>query len=240
MPAAPNQPALPANPPSPERQAADSLVSAALLAAAGGSLDAFLYLGHGHVFAGAMTGNAVLCGIALLGDNGQEALRHASPIVAFACGVLLAEWLGGHLKHHAVTVGLAGEILGLLAASFLPRGFPDLVFIPCIALLAAYQIAGFRKADRFSYNSTFITGDLRTALVGLYKAFHPETRREGLLQARDLGLIVACFSAGAAVGAILTPPLGNHTLWAPALALLLVLGLALRRSLAAAPLRSRG
>jgi uncharacterized membrane protein YoaK (UPF0700 family) len=49
-------------PPSPERRAADSLPSAVLLAFTGGSLDAFIYINHGHVFAAAMTGNAVLFG----------------------------------------------------------------------------------------------------------------------------------------------------------------------------------
>lgn len=227
MPPAPNQPDPPAASPSPERRAADSLPSATLLAFAGGSLDAFLYLQHGRVFAGAMTGNAVLCGIALLGHDRSEAVRHASPILAFICGVLLAEWLQDRLQHHAVTVGLGCEILGLLAASFLPRSFPDVLFVPFIALLAAYQIASFRKADQYSYNSTFITGDLRTAVVGLYRALHPESRREGLRQARELGLIVASFLAGAVAGAILAPRLNNHALWLPALVLLLVLGIAL-------------
>lgn len=212
----------------PEQRATDSLLSAALLAFAGGSLDAFLYLQHGRVFAGAMTGNAVLCGIALLGGNRFEAIRHAVPLLAFVCGVMLAELLGDRLRPHAITIGLAGEIAGLLFASFLPRGFPDLAFIPLIALLAAYQIASFRKVDEYSYNSTFITGDLRTAVVGLYKTLDPATRVEGRQQARHLGLIVACFLAGAAAGAVLAPHLGNHTLWTPAVALSLVLALALR------------
>ena len=53
-----------------------------LLAFAGGTLDAFLYLVHGKVFAGAMTGNAVLCGIAILGRNGPDILHDALPIAA--------------------------------------------------------------------------------------------------------------------------------------------------------------
>ena len=234
MPPVPSQPDDPASAPSPERQSADSLASATLLAFAGGSLDAFLYLQHGKVFAGAMTGNAVLCGIALLGGNHYEAARHASPIVAFICGVLLAEGLEHRLKHHAVSLGLSCEILGLFAASFLPRDFPDVLFVALIALLAAYQIASFHKADQYSYNSTFITGNLRTAVVGLYKTIHPDTRQEGLRQARELGLIVACFLAGATTGATLAPRLGNHTIWVTVSVLLIVLGMALRRSLSAA------
>lgn len=217
-----------ASEPTPERGVANSLSAATLLAFAGGSLDAFLYLQHGRVFAGAMTGNAVLCGIALLGGNRFEALRHLLPLLGFVCGVTLAELLQERLKPHAVTIGLLGEIVGLLVASFLPPGFPDLLFVPLIAVVAAYQIASFRKVDDYSYNSTFITGDLRTAVVGLYKALHPSSRREGMRQARDLGLIVACFLTGAVTGALFSSHLGNHTLWVPIVALSLALGMAVR------------
>ena len=214
----------------PEELAASSLLAAALLACAGGALDAFLYLNHGRVFAGAMTGNAVLCGVALLSHDLLGAIQHFLPLVAFFFGVWAAEALRHHLASHAVSVGLLLEALGLLACSFCPPRFPDFVFVPLIALLAAYQVAGFRKVDIYSYNSTFITGDLRTAVVGLYRALSPEHREEGLRQARELGLIILSFVLGAVGGAVLAPRVANRTLWFPALTLLLVLGLTLRRT----------
>ena len=213
-----------------EPRSADSATAAMLLGFAGGALDAFLWLDHGNVFAGAMTGNAVLCGIALLSRNGQNALHHALPIVAFVCGIWLAEVLQVRLKHHAVAVGLTCECVGLLAASFLPMSFPDLVFNPFISLLAAYQIASFRKVDGISYNSTFIPGDLRTTIVGLYAALDPANRAEGLRQVRSVGAVVVCFLLGAVMGALLAPRCANHTLWLPFGAVLIVLGMALRRS----------
>ena len=213
-----------------ERKSADSVVAAMLLSFTGGCLDAFLWLNHGNVFAGAMTGNAVLCGIALLSHNGWNALHHALPILAFICGVWSAELLQRRLKHHAVTVGLTCECLGLLAASFLPVSFPDLLFNPFIAFLAAYQIASFRKVDGISYNSTFITGDLRTTVVGLYEALDPAKRKEGLRQARSVGLVILCFLAGAAAGALLAPHYANHTMWLPVAALVVVLAMVVRRS----------
>ena len=215
----------------PEARVAGSLPAAALLAFAGGALDAFLYLVHGKVFAGAMTGNAVLCGIAILGRNGPDMLHHALPLAAFLCGVWIAEVLQTRLKHHAVTAGLALETAGLLGASFLPPSFPDAVFVFLIALLAAFQIASFRTADSYSYNSTFITGDLRTMVVGLYRAASAATRADGLRQFRDLGAVIVCFLAGALVAAALARPHGNHTLWLPTVAVGTVFLVALRRSL---------
>lgn len=221
----------PASRPTPERQVADSLLAAMLLAFAGGTLDAFLYLVHGKVFAGAMTGNAVLCGIAILGRKGPDILHHALPIGAFLCGVWIAEVLQARIRHHAVTIGLALETGGLLAASFLPLSFPDPVFVFLIALLAAFQIASFRTAETYSYNSTFITGDLRTFIVGLYKALDPATRAEGLRQFRDLGMVIASFLVGALAAAALAGGNANHTLWLPSLAVGSVFLIASRRSL---------
>lgn len=219
----------PADQPSPERRVANSLLAATLLALAGGSLDAFLYLNHGHVFAGAMTGNAVLCGIALLGHDQGNALHHVLPILAFFVGVWIAESLAAHLKHDAVKAALLAEILGLLVASFLPEHFPNLLFVPWIATLAAFQIASFRQVDAYAYNSTFITGDLRTAITGLHQALTPEHREAGLRQARELGLIIVSFVAGAVGGAALASHLANRTLWLPIAALLSVLALIFRQ-----------
>jgi len=150
-----------------------------LLASAGGALDAFVYLNHGHVFAAAMTGNGVLLGVAVLHRDWMQAMRHLLPIFAFIVGVLAARVLDETFASRAVTVGLSCEIAVLFGASLLPRGFPDLAFVPLIAVVAAYQVESFRKADEYSYNSTFMTGNLRMAVDGMYEAMHPGTRADG-------------------------------------------------------------
>lgn len=216
---------------SPEDHVAASLLAASLLAFTGGILDAFLYVAHGKVFAGAMTGNAILTGIALLGGKGPDILHHLLPILAFLLGIWLAEMVQTRAKPHHVTLALAAEALGLLAASFLPNSFPEAVFIFTIALLSAFQVGSFRNAESYSYNSTFITGDLRTFTVGLRKTLDPGTRSEGVRQARDLGLVVLTFLVGALTGATLAPRYANRTLWLPSLLIALVFAMALHRSL---------
>ncbi|HSY36785.1 MAG TPA: YoaK family protein [Acidobacteriaceae bacterium] len=211
-----------------EHLAVGSLPSAILLALTGGSLDAFIYLNHGHVFAAAMTGNGVLLGVAILHHDYAQALRHLLPIFGFITGIFFANLLDKSLKHHAVTVGLVCEISALFVASFLPGHFPDLAFVPIIAIVAAYQVASFRTADNYAYNSTFMTGNLRTAVDGLYDALQPTTRKAGLRKFRKLSLIVLAFLAGATAGAILSPRLYNHTLWLINLPLIAVLILTLR------------
>jgi uncharacterized membrane protein YoaK (UPF0700 family) len=158
----PDQPSNPlADASATEHRAVGSLPSAILLAITGGSLDAFIYLNHGHVFAAAMTGNGVLLGVSILHHDYAQTVRHLLPIFGFILGVFFAHVLDKTLKNHAVTVGLICEISALFIASFLPGRFPDLAFVPIIAIVAAYQVTSFRKADNYAYNSTFMTGNLR-------------------------------------------------------------------------------
>jgi uncharacterized membrane protein YoaK (UPF0700 family) len=229
----PDAEASPSQALSPERRAVNSLSSAVLLAFTGGSLDAFLYLNHGKVFAGAMTGNSVLAGIALLSHDHQEAVHHLLPIAAFIVGVWCEQLLERHVPH-AVIFGLSAEIVVLFAASWLPSNFPDNVFIVCVTLVAAYQIASFRQVDEFTYNSTFITGNLRAAIEALHGTVQPEKRRESLCKFRDLGLVVVVFICGAMCGALLAPRALNRTLWLPVAALTVVLTMVVGRELRAA------
>jgi uncharacterized membrane protein YoaK (UPF0700 family) len=216
--------------PDPEHRVVNSLPSAILLALTGGSLDAFIYLNHGHVFAAAMTGNGVLLGVSILHHDYAQTLRHTLPILGFVIGVFFANLLDKTLKHHAITVGLACEISALFIASFLPGRFPHPPIVHHNSKLAPNQVASFRKADNYSYNSTFMTGNLRTAVDGLYDALQPATRNAGLRKFAELSGIVFAFLVGATAGAILSPHLYNHTLWLITLPLVAVLILALRRS----------
>jgi len=197
----------------PEFRAAGSMTSAMLLAFTGGAIDAFVYLNHGHVFAAAQTGNGVLFGVAILNHDTAQAVRRLVPIVAFILGALSAKALASLLKRHAARVGLLCEITILFAASWLPGSFPDMAFIALIAAVTAYQITSFRTADVYSYNSTFLTSNLREAVEGLYDTFHPATRDAGLHKFRAFALLVPSFMAGALAGALLSPRFFNHTLW---------------------------
>lgn len=225
---------MPPIPPIPQSDAelhvANSLLPAILLAFTGGGLDAFVYLNHGHVFAAAMTGNGVFLGITLLNHQGEQALRHALAIGSFIVGILAAKLLQSRLRRHAVAVGLAGEMLILFVLAWTPGSFPDLAFVPIIAVASAYQSGSFREVDGYPYNSNFITSNLRTIVDGLYEMTSPPTREGGRRKARSFALIVASFLTGALLGALISPRLLNHTLLVFELPLLAVLALVLRRA----------
>jgi uncharacterized membrane protein YoaK (UPF0700 family) len=194
----------------------DHLLDAVLLATAGGLIDAIVFLNHGHVFANAMTGNVIFLGIAFTTKNWSYVVPHFIPLVGFVAGVLTSKHLRS-LRNRFVLVGLGLEIATLFVLGWLPASFPEILFTGTIAYVAAIQVTSFRRVDRFVYNSTFLTGNLRDVAEGLYDALTPnstpEIREKGFSQARHLGLICLFFLAGAIFGAWAAPRFGNHSLW---------------------------
>ena len=194
----------------------DALSDAMLLAATGGLLDVIVFLNHGHVFATTMTGNVIFLGIAVLGRNWAEIVPRLVPLAGFFAGVLTSKHLRTRLGTHSILLGLVLEIVAIFTLGWLPGSFPHMAFTAIIAYVAAIQVASFRRVDRFAYNSTFMTGNLRDVAEGLYQALTPnsttETREKGLYQARDLGLICLCFLLGAVLGAWSAPRFANHSL----------------------------
>jgi uncharacterized membrane protein YoaK (UPF0700 family) len=217
----------------------DALSDAMLLATTGGLLDAIVYLNHGHVFANAMTGNVIFLGIAALGRDWSDIAPHLVPIAGFFAGVLTSKHLRTRLGIRSALFGLLLEIVTIFALGWLPGSFPEMAFTGIIAYVAAFQVASFRRVDRFAYNSTFLTGNLRDVAEGLYEAIAPNSapdiREKGLSQARHLGLICLCFLAGAIVGAWAGPRFANHSLWLAEPLLLTVVLITFRRPAISGP-----
>jgi len=211
----------------------DALSDAMLLATIGGLLDAIVFLNHGHVFANAMTGNIVFLGIATISRTWSDIVPRLVPLAGFFAGVLTSKYLRTRLGPYCVLLGFSLEFVTIFALGWLPDSFPHMAFTGIIAYVAAFQVASFRRVDRFTYNSTFMTGNLRDVAEGLYQALTPnsttETRERGLSQARDLGLICLCFLLGAILGAWAAPRFANHSLWLAEPFLLAVAALTFRR-----------
>lgn len=187
--------------------AESALSTAMLLSLSGGFLDAFTYVGHGGVFANAMTGNVVLLGVFAASGDWERAVTHISPIIAFLAGVfaahamrLVALWRGWR----GALLTLAIEILFLLVVAFLPRDFPDLVVVLGIAFVAALQNSGFTRVGDWTYNSVMTTGNLRRFAEGLFAGTIPRWDPASLYLARTFGLVCLAFLVGALLGGLAT------------------------------------
>ena len=191
-----------------DRQPSDTFAVAALLAVAGGFLDAYTYLCRGGVFANAQTGNMVLLALRASQGRWQDAAAYLAPILAFALGVLVAEGVRTchrsqgpfHWRHPVLAV----EIAALIAASFVPTGSWDGVVNVTVSFVCALQVEAFRKVRGYPFASTMCTGNLRSGTDAL---FHGALNRDRALLRRGgcyFG-VIGCFLAGAALGGALSP-----------------------------------
>jgi uncharacterized membrane protein YoaK (UPF0700 family) len=209
-----------------------TLTSAGLLAGAGGLLDAVVYLNHGHVFANAMTGNVIFLGIEAIDHDYSGILPHIAPILAFLLGVVAARLLQFVPLRSSAVLSLSIEIAALFAVGFFPRDYPQLAFTIIIAFVSAFQVTTFRRVGRFTYNSTFVTGNLRDMAEGFFDflfAGDRATRQTGRAKSLKMAIICCAFLAGASAGAWVAPRYPAHAVWFAEPMLLAVLALTLLR-----------
>jgi uncharacterized membrane protein YoaK (UPF0700 family) len=210
-----------------------TLVVAVLLSSAGGALDAFAWIAHGHVFANAQTGNIVLLGVSAATGDWVQAARHLPPIGAFFLGVLAAHLLG-RLDRRAALISLCIEIALLGLVMVLPRGVPDLPIIVGVAFVAALQNASFDRVRGWTFNSVMTTGNLRRTAGALFAGVLPQPgasmldRAASLREARSFAFICAGFCVGSALGGLATLRFDDAGLLFPIALLAAVLGWCLR------------
>jgi uncharacterized membrane protein YoaK (UPF0700 family) len=203
------------------RDASGLLVIACVFAMAGGYMDAYAYLAHGHVFANAQTGNVVLFSVFASGGQWAQAARHLPPIAAFALGVAAAKLLGVRPQKRAFRATLicqALELVTLAVLAIVEARLPDACVVPMISFVAAIQFTSFRSIGSWSFNSAMITSNLREAISGLVLWRVGREATENRDKAIALSLISLFFLLGALCGGIYTRLEEKHAL-APCVAI---------------------
>ncbi len=187
-----------------------------LLAIVGGFLDAYTFIGRGGVFANAQTGNVVLMGIEAATGEWGKAVLYAVPILAFIVGVVVAETIKKPSMHlfvpDAERAVLILEIAVLFIIGFIPYTSPNIIVTVAISFVSAVQVSSFRKLVGSPYNTTMITGNLRSAIHEIYAAV-TKNDQESALQAVRFTAINLSFLAGAILGGLLTSFIGVKAVW---------------------------
>lgn len=200
-------------------QRSETFTAAALLALAGGFLDAYTYLCRGAVFANAQTGNMVLLALRAAEGNWAQAFHYLMPILAFSLGVVVSELIKRAHRHpgriHWRHTVLVVEMAALVLAAFAPVGEWDSLVNVTVSFVCALQVETFRKVRGYPFASTMCTGNLRSGTEALY---HGVTQHdEALLRKGGCYLgVIGCFLAGAALGGVLSPRFPQGALLAPA------------------------
>lgn len=189
-----------------------------LLAMAGGFLDTYTYLWHGHVFANAQTGNIVFLGIYLAEGNVVQALRYIFPILAFIIGIVMAEGikhLGRRLQHfHWRQIVLLFEIGVLLFCAQFAGGEQDGLVTIAISFVCSLQVQAFRKVHGNTFATTMCTGNLRSATEAIL-AYHQTHDRSLLQKGLHYFGIILFFLIGATLGVASGHWLGDRSLGIP-------------------------
>lgn len=203
--------------------ASRNLTVAALLTLSGGYLDAYTYVGHGHVFANTMTGNVALLGINVSAGEWAEALHHVPPLGGFVVAVFVAHLFGlaaqrGWMRHTAF-VSLIVEIAFLCLAASGLVGASSAWLIPGISFVATLQTLSFTHLEELSYTSVMTTGNLRRAAQKLFVGLIPRYDALALHDSALLATISFCFLAGAVIGGLVTRLVPDVALWGAVLLL---------------------
>ncbi|WP_160718723.1 YoaK family protein [Bacillus sp. USDA818B3_A] len=194
----------------------NSIYLGVLLAIVGGFLDAYTFISRDGVFANAQTGNMVLLAVKAANKDWSASLHFIPPIMAFIMGVLVSEMVKiPHLRdvlHSYRRSILILECLVLITVGLLPKSVPNIVVTVCIAFVSSLQISTFNKIDKWAYNSTMTTGNLRTATQAAYlaiKEHNPEARK----QFKEFFVIILSFIFGALAGTFSTTYIGNSSIY---------------------------
>ncbi len=191
---------------------AERLAAACVLSMIGGFLDVYTYLCRGRVFANAVTGNMVLFGFHLANLEWGRGAKYLLAIFFYALGVFAAEYI--HQKLPAVKrIGwhqsvLILEIICLAPVIFIPYGDFDFLVNSLISFVCALQVQTFRRVHGLPFASTMCTGNLRSGTEAFFRHVTGKDRME-LGKSLHYYLVILCFIAGAASGAVLLRGFGH-------------------------------
>lgn len=186
-----------------KKQMSETFRLGAILAIVGGFLDAYTYILRGGVFANAQTGNIVLLGLSIAEGKGWEAITYSFPIIAFAVGVMIAEYIRNTFKKrphvHWRQVIIALEFFILLTVAFLPMGKWNTFVNILISFICSMQVEGFRKINGNAVATTMCTGNLRSGTELLFQYIQT---KEKILKQRCVQYygIILFFIVGAVAG----------------------------------------
>jgi len=194
-------------------QRLSALAASVFATVAGGAIDAWVFLAHGHVFATAQSGNIVLMAIALAGGLLAEAASRLPSLFAFIAGVLVSRLSAQLLKRRRLNsrnIRLGVECVMLTALALAADRIPNGVVTACVGFIAGVQVTSLSHIGSWSFSTGMTTGNLGSGVSALAKASTGAT--DEWPHAAIMLLLCFSFAIGAACGAWLTPQLGGKTL----------------------------
>lgn len=154
-----------------------------LLAWAAGSVDGISYLALGHVFTANMTGNTLLMGMNAGQGHQAEALRSATALIGYICGVAIGALLAKTTQKNrrwsagvTATLSLETVVLGAFGLAWYFTGAseaskPWYTLIATSGLTMGLQSVAVRQLGIPGIVTTYITGTLTSLVSGFVSHF---------------------------------------------------------------------
>lgn len=201
----------------------ESFLLAAILAAAGGFLDGYTFIGRGNVFANTQTGNLILLGVNLARGRIAASISYLIPVTAFLLGTYITERIRlrySSLKHiEWRQIVVAAEALMLVLISFMPH-YGDNVANAMVSFACAMQFDAFRSMNGVPFTSTLAMMNLRGAIE--YVMDYREDRdMEKVSRSFEYLVTVAVFTLSVVIGSRLTYVYDDSAILFPAFLLFL-------------------
>ncbi|EHL70876.1 YoaK family protein [Cloacibacillus evryensis] len=201
----------------------ESFLLAAILAAAGGFLDGYTFIGRGNVFANTQTGNLILLGVNLARGRIAASISYLIPVTAFLLGTYITERIRlrySSLKHiEWRQIVVAAEALVLVLISFMPH-YGDNVANAMVSFACAMQFDAFRSMNGVPFTSTLAMMNLRGAIE--YVMDYREDRdMEKVSRSFEYLVTVAVFTLSVVIGSRLTYVYDDSAILFPAFLLFL-------------------
>ena len=174
-----------------------------LFTMAGGFVDAYAFLTHGHVFANAQTDNVVLFAIDIVTASWSDAIPHLPPIDTCMLGVAAAKLLGVRGKKssfRATLVCQATELCVLVFMALFASVMPNAVVVPVLSFVAALQFTSFDTLEPWAFNTANMTGNLKSAVSGFISVLVREDPEFNRFKAAISGVACVSFPVGALFG----------------------------------------
>lgn len=197
-----------------------TLTAGFILTIAGGYLDACTFIGHGGIFANAMSGNIVIAIFAAISFKWAEAAALGFALLAFMLAILVMRWSRDvpWIRHPASTA-LTFEIVALLVLGSLGDWAGGVVSTTVVAFVAAIQTSSFRHLRGWNYATTMTTTNLRLMVESGYAAVRHGSGYDRI-KAITFGAITLSFAIGATIGGLLTIWFGQTAFWGAAAVLI--------------------
>ena len=198
-----------------QAQMSEAFFLSMFLALSGGFQDAYTYIVRDHVYANAQTGNVVLMSTHLMQGDWPMVVRYLFPLMSFALGVLIAEFIHIYLNRrgrlHWRQEVVALECVIMLAVGFMPQRL-NMLANCLVSFSCAMQVQAFRTVHGYGYASTMCIGNLRSGMAAVAEYLH-DRQRASLVRAKYYFGVILAFAIGAGIGGNLSPVLHERAIW---------------------------